>query len=294
MRLVRWFLLVSLLPLAGCAVHQSPHLRPAVITAHTAHEAGLTTEHKAEVADLCFMGAPLKTATNLGPTEMIYRKGYVLEHSSADKIPLWVCEHVKTAQLGTDTDRSDAFKTDPDLKGPRSTPADYDKTGYDRGHQAPAGNQGKNQTLQNQTFYMSNMAPQLPKLNRNAWKSLEEQTRTWVKQYSEAWEITGPLFYDPKEDSEATADGTIRYYTIGNGVAVPTHFYKIIVVKDGTQWKSIAFVMPNIATYKSPYHLEQYIQSVAWIEDHAGINFMPDLTSADRVKLEKNKSAMWP
>jgi len=246
------------------------------------------------VTDLCFEGAPLKVATNLGPTEMIYRKGYVLEHSSADKIPLWVCEHVKKDQLGSDTDRSNKFVADPDLKGPKSTPADYSGSGYDRGHQAPAGNQGKNQTLQDQTFFMSNIAPQLSKLNRNAWKSLEEQSRTWVKQYGEAWEITGPLFYDPKEDNASTADGTVSYYTIGKGVSVPTHFYKIIVVKDGGQWKDIAFVMPNVSTYKAPYHLEQYIQSVEWIEDRAGLNFMPDVTAAQRVTLKKTRPTMWP
>ena len=285
-----WLVLFSL----GCASHQQLHTRPAIATAHVVREAGLTGTQKQQVANLCFMGMPTKRADNLGPTEYIYRDGYVLEHSSLDKIPFWVCEHVKKEQLGTDTERSDRFKADPDLHGPKSTPADYDRTGYDRGHQAPAGNQGKDQNLQDQTFFMSNMAPQLPKLNRNAWKSLEELSRSWVTRYSEAYEFTGPIFYDPKEDNAATADGTITYYTIGAGVAVPTHFYKIIIVKDGGDWKSIAFVMPNVSTFKSPYHLEQYIQSVEWVEDHTGLTFMPDLTAAQRIQLTKSKSAMWP
>ena len=50
-------------------------------------------------------------------------------------------------------------------------------------------NQSHDQNLQDQTFFMSNMAPQLPKLNRNAWKSLEEQTRAWAKKYGEAYAI---------------------------------------------------------------------------------------------------------
>ena len=52
--------------------------------------------------------------------------------------------------------------------------------------------------------------------------------------------------------------------------------------------------MPNVKTYKSPYHLEQYIQSVDWIELHTGLTFMPDLTAAQRIQLKKNKSPMWP
>jgi endonuclease G, mitochondrial len=285
-----WLVLLSL----GCARQVQLHTRPAVTTAYVAREAGLTETQKQQVANLCFMGMPTKHADNLGPTEYIFRDGYVLEHSSLDKIPFWVCEHVRKDQLGEDTNRSNQFKTDDALHGPKSTPADYNHTGYDRGHQAPAGNQGKNQTLQNQTFYMSNMAPQYPKLNRNAWKSLEELSRNWVNEYAEAYEFTGPIFYDPKEESPATADGTINYYTIGAGVAVPTHFYKIIIVKDGGTWKSIAFVMPNVKTYKSPYHLEQYIQSVNWIENHTGLTFMPNLTAAQRIALKNKNSPMWP
>ena len=109
----------------------------------------------------------------------------------------------------------------------------------------PAGNQTTDAALKDQTFYMSNMAPQLPKLNRSAWKALETQTRAWVKQFGHAYEWTGPVFYDPKEDNSATANGTVDFKTIGkDSVAVPTHFYKIVVVKDGDHFKSIAFVMP--------------------------------------------------
>ena len=285
-----WLITLSL----GCASHQQLHTRPAIVTTHLAREAGLTDAQKQQVASLCFMGMPNKRDNTLGPSEFIFRDGYVLEHSSLDKIPFWVCEHVKKAHLGSDAERSDRFKADPDLHGPKSTPADYEHSGYDKGHQQPAADQGQNQVLQDQTFYMSNMAPQLPNFNRNAWKSLETLTRTWVTQFSEAWVFTGPVFYDPKEDNPATADGTISILIIGpDGVAVPTHFYKIIIVKDHGDWKSISFVMPNVKTYKSPYHLEQYIQSVDWIEQHTGLTFMPDLTAAQRIQLKHSKSPMW-
>ena len=141
---------------------------------------------------------------------------------------------------------------------------------------------------------MSNMAPQLPRLNRDGLKSLETQTRQWVTTYTEAYEFTGPIFYDPKEEDAHTANGTVKYSTIGkDAVAIPTHFYKIVVVKDGGKWKSIAFVMPNVSTYQSPYHLEQYIQSVRWIEQHTGLNFMPALTAQQSQTLEAQPSPMW-
>jgi len=280
--------------LSGCATHQQLHTRPALVTKHIAQEAGLTATQQHEVDDLCFMGKPAKTDDTLGPTESIYHEGYVLEYSSVDKIPFWVCEHIRKDHFKAGAERGN-FKNDPDLHGPRSSAADYVNSHYDKGHQAPAGDQGAFPALEDQTFYMSNMAPQFPKFNEQAWKSLETQIRTWVGQFSEAYAFTGPLFYDPKEDDPAKADGTITYFTIGaHAVAVPTHFYKIIIVKDNGVWKSIAFVMPNKKDYKSPYHLEQYIQSVEWIEDHTGLNFMPNLTAAQQVQLEQNKSPMWP
>src|ERR1039457_6622523 len=104
------------------------------------------------------------------------RQGYVLEHSSVDKIPLWVCESVAADQLGGHLARSNRFKADPDLKGPRAYPKDYVGSGYDRGHQAPAGNQTVDPDLKDQSFYMSNMAPQRPSLNRGIWKRLEDKT----------------------------------------------------------------------------------------------------------------------
>lgn len=294
---MRRFLLAPLwlvLTCLGCATHRQVHIRAAIATTHVAREAGLTDQQKQQVANQCFMGMPTKRSTELGPTEFIYRDGYVLEHSSLDKIPFWVCEHVRKDQLGADTKREKNFPTDDALKGPKSTSKDYNRTGYDRGHQAPAGNQGKNQRLKTETFFMSNMAPQWPALNQKAWKSLEDLTRAWVMTYSEAYEFTGPMFYDPKEDNAATATGTIRYITIGEGVAVPTHFYKIIVVKDGGSYKAIAFVLPNVATFKPPYNLPQYIQSIEWVEDHTGLTFMPGLSAAQRIALKKTRPAMWP
>lgn len=276
----------------GC---QASHnlTRVAIGSARVAREAQFTAEQVQLAGRNCFKGMPAKTSDALGPSEYVFREGYVLEHSSVDKIPLWVCENVTAAQLEGNAERASGFKTDPALKGPHSTPGDYVRSGYDTGHQAPAGNQKRDQHLQDETFYMSNMAPQVPTLNRNSWKALEEKTRVWAKQFGQAYELTGPVFFDPKEDSPQTATGTLETKVIGkDAVAVPTFFYKIVVVKDGNKWKSIAFVLPNVK-YKPPYHLEQYIQSIRWIEQHTGLNFMPDLTAQESQDLEGHASPMW-
>src|ERR1041384_7017795 len=80
--------------MSACAT-SSMHTRSAIGSARVPElQAGLTPDQWADVDKNCLDGAPVKTSETFGPTEMVYRGGYVLEHSSTDKIPLWVCEGV--------------------------------------------------------------------------------------------------------------------------------------------------------------------------------------------------------
>jgi endonuclease G, mitochondrial len=229
----------------------------------------------------------------LGPTTIVTRDGYVLEHSSADKIPLWVAELVEQSQLTGAAKRRDTFAPDPLLKqGTRAELSDCKRSGFDRGHQAPAGNQTVDQRLKNETFFLSNMAPQKPQLNQQIWAALEDRTREWAKEAGAVHMVTGGLFYDAAEEDPNTADGLINFLTIGKGVAVPTHFYKIVVRRDGGQTRAIAFVAENRG-YPKPFDLASLITSIDWVEERAGIDFMPDLPDAEQTQLEAQPSAMW-
>jgi DNA/RNA endonuclease G (NUC1) len=67
---------------------------------------------------------------------MVFHPGYVLQHSSKDKIALWVCEAVGKSQLLGDLPRDDNFKPEPGLPvGQRAELADYRNSGYDTRHQ---------------------------------------------------------------------------------------------------------------------------------------------------------------
>jgi endonuclease G, mitochondrial len=242
----------------------------------------------------CYGGLPLDTKPDMGPTELIVRKGYVLEHSAADKIPLWVCESVAVDQLMGHLPRHDVFRADPGLKGAKSYPDDYRGSGYDRGHQAPAGNQTKDAALKGETFYMSNIAPQRPSLNRGIWKLLEDKTRSWVIQYGHAYEWTGPILCDRQRQTASAGQEPCQRQTIGrNAVAVPLYFYKIVLVQDHSKWKSIAFVVPN-TDFHRPYHLEYYIRSIDSIERQAGIEFMPNDPASEQRALKMAEGPMWP
>ncbi|WP_257460983.1 DNA/RNA non-specific endonuclease [Archangium lipolyticum] len=263
-------------------------------------EAGFTPEQERRIEANCPFGLPraLK-AWEHGPTRYVIREGYVLQHSGSDKLPLWVCEGVERAQLEGNLPRpgQGAFKPDPELpKGERAELADYKGSGYSRGHMAPAGNQTVDQQRKTETFYLSNMVPQLQVHNGGIWSTLENTARQWAQDRGKAYIITGPMFYDPAEEDPNTADGFVDVYRIGaNALPVPTHFFKIVVAQNASgQWEAIAFVQEHRG-YDKPYdsQLPQTIQSVDWIEERAGFDFMPDLEDEQQQALEASPSPMW-
>ena len=253
----------------------------------------------------CLYGVPAKEAGwSHGPTRLVIREGYALEHSSLDKIPLWVCEHIESGHIKGPAERAD-FKPDPDLPhGERAELADYRNSGYDKGHQAPAADFKYNQKRMDECFYLSNMVPQVGlNFNQSAWRGLEGRVRDCGAERVEAYVITGAMIWDPKEDVETTATGRTVYYTIGaNEVAIPTHLYKIVVSKSASgTWEAVAFVMENkeYPRYKdSQYDFMPYVKSIDWIRQRTGFKFMPQLDTQDpnlQKRLESEPaSELWP
>jgi len=212
--------------------------------------AAFSPEDQARVDRNCLMGLPKRNPQfGHGPTRFVCRDGYVLEHASADKIPIWVSERVTRGQLAGSLPRTNPFQPDPLLpSAERSELSDYRRSGFDRGHMAPNGNQTLDDRLRRETFFLSNIVPQNGSQNQGIWARLEGQCRSWVhSRYPEAYVITGGMFYDPAEEDESTADGLIEFQQIGaNAVSVPTHTYKIFVGKaqDGTL-RAVAFMIEN-------------------------------------------------
>jgi len=73
-------------------------------------------------------------------------------------------------------------------------------SGFDRGHLAPAGNHKKSQELCDETFYLSNISPQVGAgFNRDKWEHLESYVRKLTKRYKNVYVCTGPLYLPKRE-----------------------------------------------------------------------------------------------
>lgn len=174
---------------------------------------------------------------------------YVLSYDRRTRVAYWVFEHLTKENIKSNetVDRSLCeFKPDESIHPYfRSLNSDFKGSGYDRGHLAAAGNHKSCQKHVEQTFYLSNMAPQVGTgFNRHSWNRLEKYVRKLTKLHNNVYCCTGPLYLPRKE-----ADGKnyVKYEVIGaNNVAVPTHFFKVVVMETvNGAFEMEAFVMPN-------------------------------------------------
>ncbi|UYV83754.1 ENDOG [Cordylochernes scorpioides] len=103
-------------------------------------------------------------------------EGYVMAYDQRNRIPFWVFEHLTPEKLAAGEDsllrnQRPEFKKDPHIHHFfRSYNADYKQSGYDRGHLAAAGNHRCNKEELDDTFFLSNMAPQVGSLVLNLLK----------------------------------------------------------------------------------------------------------------------------
>jgi len=178
------------------------------------------------------------------------RKDYVISYDTRNRTAHWVFEHLtkESVRRNDEVDRTKStFMEDKSLHPFfRSSNLDYKHSGFDRGHLAAAGNHRLNQELCDETFLLSNMSPQVGAgFNRDKWEHLERYVRSSTKIYKNVYVCTGPL-YLPQQDPQ---DGKnyVKYQVIGNNnVAVPTHFFKVMVGElDNQLLEMEAYVLPN-------------------------------------------------
>ena len=224
---------------------------------------------------------------------------YLVGWSDLRVSPLWVIYRLDAKKDQYHLKRPDGFEQDWRSVVPLS-PATYTGTGYDRGHMAPnyaiASLYGKE--AQQQTFLMTNIAPQRPNLNRKLWQRLEAaEMDVLLPQMGTMWVIDGPIYSDAPQYL-STCRGwvaSLMSLKVPACVAVPQSFYKILVVpgQQGQSTRILAFIFPQEVRGDEP--LDRYLVSVDAIERQTGLNFFPKLSEVQQRQLESSvNSAGWP
>jgi len=208
--------------------------------------------------------------------QIVKHSYYSLSYSEKDEQAEWVFYKLTDENLNGDIDRTDDFRVDPKVTTISAEKSDYYKSGYDRGHLAPAGSMKINYKSMSESFYLSNMSPQTAGFNRGVWKRLEGEIRKLARVNDSIFVVSGPILDNPLSSIGA------------NEVSVPRAYYKtLLAYKDGVA-KGLAFILPHESSKEDLYN---YAVSIDSVEIVTNIDFYKGLDSEEQVEIEKNYDA---
>lgn len=184
----------------------------------------------------------------------------------------WVAYELK-GKIAEGVARKDNFREDSEiLIQYRTTPQDYIESIYSKGHMANSESLDGSKEMMSETFYMSNVVPQLPKNNKAIWKGLENRERKIAKLRSRVFVFSGPLY-----------EGETSY--IGRRVPVPSHLWKVIF-DPGKNLSAIAYIIDHKPLKTT--QLNQFIVSIDEVEERAGLNLLSVLNPLVEKALESH------
>ncbi|MDC7997409.1 DNA/RNA non-specific endonuclease [Gilvibacter sediminis] len=202
---------------------------------------------------------------------LVSRDYYTLSYNETHEQANWVAYTLREEQVvNNDFDRP-YFEQDPKVKSKSAHWRNYKNSGYDRGHLVAAADMEFSYDAFKDTFYTSNISPQLHDFNSGVWNYLEQRVRRWAKENDDVFVITGGVLKNPMD-----AIGSEQ-------VSVPNAFYKIVVDSYRGEYRVIAFLIPHredITRYSD------YIVSVDEIEQATGIDFFAKLPSSQQKELQ--------
>lgn len=211
---------------------------------------------------------------------VLRRTAFTLSYNNAYKTPNWVAWELTRAETQGSKSRKSKFEPDPDLPEPRAEHSDYTRSGYDRGHMAPAADMKWSEKAMEESFYMSNICPQNKKLNRDDWGDLEETCRKWARKYGKVFIACGPIYSqkNPKRIGK-------------HQVAVPDQFFKVVLIYDKNMPICLGFLFPNRAHHQK---LESYITTVNSIEKITNLDFFSALPDEIENEIESVRHTSLP
>ncbi|KZT74251.1 hypothetical protein DAEQUDRAFT_661174 [Daedalea quercina L-15889] len=258
---------------------------------------GGVTQISHQVAASVSVLPPVLKHGNPGPvSDQLVRVGYVAGYDRRLRHPAWTAEHLTLASLGKSVlapgpsneekgDRGNSqFTEDQSIPAMfRAKLQDYFRSGYDRGHMVPAADCKISQTAMDETFLLTNIAPQVGVgFNRHYWAYVEDWCRRLTSSFADVYVFTIPL-YLPKLDSDGK--WRITHEVIGSppNVSVPTHFAKVVLTSkpsspsspDVPEISTGAFVLPN-APIPDDAKLESFVVPIDAVEKAAGLTLFSD------------------
>ncbi len=174
----------------------------------------------------------------------------------------------------------------------------YDSNVYARGHQIANADRNGVDDMCDQTFYMTNLTPQIQYgFNGGIWNNLEEAVRNLIASDTSSkdtvYVVTGAAFRKKTVGTESIT--TIVNTRDSKTIPVPNYYWKAVLKvtwEDGAviDAKTIGFWYPHQELKVQSFSSPAYVVSVAQIEEWTGFDLFHNLPDTIEATAETNTS----
>ena len=208
-------------------------------------------------------------------------RNYSFGWSQKDRVALWVAYPLCKLYTNGNAGRTEAWEMDPLLGNDSAAPFGGYAGSYDRGHQLPSADRQCCYEANAQTYYGTNMTPQLSALNQKIWAKLEDKVRGYANASDTTYVVTGCM---------VSPSSKIEKDSYGNNVTVPDAYFKAVLKysKSSTlgAWNAIGFYFEHRA-YSETNVGKQHAMSIDQLEEITGLDFFVNLPA----KIGEDKAA---
>ena len=197
-------------------------------------------------------------------------RNYSFGWSQKDRVALWVAYPLSRLYTNGNVGRTNAWALDPLLGELSAAPFGGYAGDYARGHQLPSADRQCCYEANAQTFYGTNMTPQLNAHNERIWADLENKVRGYANSSDTTYVVTGVM---------VSAASEIQKDSYGNNVTVPDAYFKAVLKYSPSStfgtWNAVAFYLEHKA-YSGSIGKE-HSMSIDELEEMTGIDFFVNL-----------------
>ncbi len=189
---------------------------------------------------------------------------YSVEYDTEKRHPRFVCFTFDPTNSAQVAKRSDAWAWDPQIPSVFSTENMFRGSGYDRGHMVASSDRLFSAEANRQTFYYTNMSPQLGNLNQKFWSDLEQQVQAWGRNSQ-----LRDVLYVAKGGT--LRDGQVESKKVRGNIVVPKYYWMALVLKKGSTYHGIGFWVEHRA-YAPKTTIRSVALSIDDLEEKLGMN----------------------
>lgn len=205
--------------------------------------------------------------------------GFTVSFNPKVHMPNYVAWELTRDEVNGTCERVSNFQADESVRGCASL-ADYKRSGFDRGHMAPAADFKWSPKAMEDTHYLTNICPQTHKMNSGIWNTIEEKSRKWARRDSAVIIIAGPILTDYMPRSIGKSE-----------IPVPERYFKVVFSPHRKRPQMVAFIVGN---NESRQDWTTLVTTVDAVEALTGYDFFSELPDDVEAELERtSKLEYW-